>query len=610
MWHLEVESLLVLKNNRGVEDNRVRKLDYAVQINKTLLTRLIKNQHITLFSPNEVPGLYEAFFSDQEEFERLYTQYEADASIRKKQIPAIELFSSMMQERASTGRIYIHFVDHSNTHSPFNPKKAPIHMSNLCVAGDTLITIKDTSNGEPVHTQIANKVNEWVKVWNGVEWTDAYVVCTSKEPKKLYPVKLRIYRKDSAYSKDVIIYATEEHRWFVKGKMSQADELASIEKRTFELEAGDLMTAIFRFQNGLGVNDEAIVLEIDKEGYKEEPTYCYKEPKTGKAIFNGLLTGQCVEIALPTVPLNDVKDPEGELALCVLAAVNVGETSIEEMPAVTDILVRFLDALLDYQDYAVPAAAHSTLTRRPLGIGIINYAYWLTKQGIRMSDDEAAPVTHTLMEHLQYSAMKASVELAKEKGRCPGFDDLVLKDGILPIDTYKRDIDKFAPPIYECDWESLREEIKEHGIRNSTLTAMMPSESSSQVSNATNGIEPPRSLVTVKASKDGILKQVVPEILRLGLEYETLWELKDMEHYFRLMAVIQKFTCQSISTNTSYDPKRYPGEKVPMTVLLKDLTTAYKYGLKTLYYHHTRDGADDRQGDIDDDGCAGGACKI
>ena len=449
MWHLEVESLLVLKNNRGVEDNRVRKLDYAVQINKTLLTRLIKNQHITLFSPNEVPGLYEAFFSDQEEFERLYTQYEADASIRKKQIPAIELFSSMMQERASTGRIYIHFVDHSNTHSPFNPKKAPIHMSNLCV-----------------------------------------------------------------------------------------------------------------------------------------------------------------EVALPTVPLNNVNDPDGELALCVLAAVNVGETSIEEMPAVTDILVRFLDALLDYQDYTVPAAAHSTLTRRPLGIGIINYAYWLTKQGIRMSDDEAAPVTHTLMEHLQYSAMKASVELAKEKGRCPGFDDLVLKECILPIDTYKRDIDKFAPPVYECDWESLREEIKEYGIRNSTLTAMMPSESSSQVSNATNGIEPPRSLVTVKASKDGILKQVVPEILRLGLEYETLWELKDMEHYFRLMAVIQKFTCQSISTNTSYDPKRYPGEKVPMTVLLKDLTTAYKYGLKTLYYHHTRDGADDRQGDIEDDGCAGGACKI
>ena len=450
MWHLEVESLLVLKNNRGVEDNRVRKVDYGVQINKTLYTRLIKNQHITLFSPNEVPGLYDAFFEDQEEFERLYAQYEKDDSIRKKQVPAIELFSSMMQERASTGRIYIMNVDHSNTRSPFNPKKAPIHMSNLCT-----------------------------------------------------------------------------------------------------------------------------------------------------------------ETNLPTKSISYANPEEGEISLCVLAAVNVGECQDKhELHQASAILVRALDAVIDYQTYPVRAAEISTKLRRPIGIGIINYAYWLTKQGIRMSDDKAALVTHTLMEHLQYSAMKASVELAKEKGRCPGFDDLVLKDGILPIDTYKRDIDKFAPPIYECDWEGLREEIKKHGIRNSTLTAMMPSESSSQVSNATNGIEPPRSLVTVKASKDGILKQVVPEILRLGLEYETLWELKDMEHYFRLMAVIQKFTCQSISTNTSYDPKRYPGEKVPMTVLLRDLTTAYKYGLKTLYYHHTRDGADDRQGDIEDDGCAGGACKI
>lgn len=442
--------MLVLKNNRGVEDNRVRKMDYGVQINKTLYTRLIKNQHITLFSPNEVPGLYDAFFEDQEEFERLYTRYEADETIRKKRVPAADLFSSLMQERASTGRIYIMNVDHANTRSPFNPKKAPVHMSNLCA-----------------------------------------------------------------------------------------------------------------------------------------------------------------ETILPTKPISYKNPEEGEISLCVLAAVNVGECNdMNELHKAGDILVRALDALIDYQEYPVRAAEISTLNRRPLGIGMINYAYWLTKQGIRMSDDKAAPATHRLMEHLQYATMKASVDLANEKGRCPWFDDLVMADGLLPIDTYKRDIDAFCPPVYECDWEGLREEIKKHGIRNSTLTAMMPSETSSQISNATNGIEPPRSLVTVKASKDGILKQVVPDILNLGLTYETLWELEDMEHYFRLMAVIQKFTCQSISTNTSYDPKRYPGEKVPMKVLLKDLTTAYKYGLKTLYYHHTRDGADDRQGDIEDDGCAGGACKI
>ena len=450
LWHIEAESLLVLKNNRGVEDNRIRQLDYGVQINRLLYTRLIKGGNITLFSPNEVPGLYDAFFADQDEFERLYTQYEQDPNIRKRTLPATELFSTLMQERAGTGRIYIQNVDHCNTHSPFDPRVAPVHQSNLCM-----------------------------------------------------------------------------------------------------------------------------------------------------------------EIALPTKPLDNINDAEGEIALCTLSAFNLGAlNNLDELEELADLTVRALDALLDYQDYPVAAARTATMNRRTLGIGVINYAYYLAKNGVRYSDDSALGLTHRTFEAMQYYLLKASVNLAKEYGACPLFNQTVYSQGKLPIDTYKKDLDAVCNEPLHYDWESLRADIVKYGLRNSTLTALMPSETSSQIANATNGIEPPRGLVSVKASKDGILKQVVPEFETLKDAYETLWQLPGNEGYLKLVGVMQKFVDQSISANTAYDPNKFEGSKVSMKQMLKDLLTAYKYGVKTLYYHNTRDGADDTQADIQDDGCAGGACKI
>ncbi|KPN71651.1 class 1a ribonucleoside-diphosphate reductase subunit alpha [Neisseria sp. 83E34] len=450
LWHLEVESLLVLKNNRGVEDNRVRHLDYGVQINRLLYTRLIKGGNIALFSPHEVPGLYDAFFEDQDEFERLYTKYEQDENIRKRVIPATDLFSLLMQERASTGRIYIQNVDHCNTHSPFDSKVAPVRQSNLCL-----------------------------------------------------------------------------------------------------------------------------------------------------------------EIALPTKPLNDINDENGEIALCTLSAFNLGALeSLDELESLADLAVRALDALLDYQDYPVKAAYNATMNRRTLGIGVINYAYYLAKNGVRYSDDSAINLTHRTFEAIQYYLLKASVALAKEYGTCPLFKETTYSQGKLPIDTYKKDLDSICDEPLHLDWEGLRSEILQYGLRNSTLTALMPSETSSQIANATNGIEPPRGLVSIKASKDGILKQVVPEFQRLKNDYELLWQMKNNDGYIKLVGIMQKFVDQSISANTSYDPQRFEGGRVPMKQMLKDLLTAYKYGLKTLYYHNTRDGADDTQVDLQDDGCAGGACKI
>ena len=450
LWHLEVESLLVLKNNRGVEENRVRHMDYGVQLNKTMYQRLIQNQDITLFSPHDVPDLYEAFFADQARFEQLYAQYEADPSIRKKAIPALELFGLMMQERANTGRIYIQNVDHCNTHSPFNAALAPVRQSNLCL-----------------------------------------------------------------------------------------------------------------------------------------------------------------EISLPTKPLSDINDENGEIALCTLSAVNLGAIEdLSELADLADLLVRALDALLDYQDYPVKAAYTSTMRRRALGVGVINYAYYLAKNGVRYSDDSALTLTHHTFEALQYHLLRASNQLARELGTCTGFDQTTYAQGVLPIDTYKKDMDGICTEPLRCDWESLRADILAHGLRNSTLTALMPSETSSQIANATNGIEPPRGLVTVKSSKDGVLKQVVPEYERLKNQYELLWQMPNNNGYLKLVGVMQKFVDQSISANTNYDPQRFADGRVPMKQLLTDLLTAYKYGLKTLYYHNTRDGADDAQTDAPEDDCASGACKI
>jgi len=452
LWHLEVEELLVLKNNTGTDENRIRHLDYGVQFNGLMYQRFLADGNITLFSPHDVPGMYDAFFADQDEFKTLYEKYEQDESIRKRSVKARELFAKFMQERANTGRIYLQNVDHCNTHGAFDPALAPVRQSNLCM-----------------------------------------------------------------------------------------------------------------------------------------------------------------EITLPTKPLFSVQDEDGEIALCTLSAVNLGALeSLDELEGITEIIVRSLDALLDYQDYPIKSAEIASKNRRTLGIGVTNLAYYLAKNGMKYSDGSGNKLIHDTFEALQYYSLKASNKLAKELGACPLFSETQYAKGIMPIDSYKKDVDAFCSPELKLDWTTLRTEIVKTGLRNSTLTALMPCESSSQISNSTNGIEPPRGYVAVKQSKDGILKQIVPDFENLKSQYELLWDIKGNEGYLQLCAIMQKFVDQSISTNTHYDPSQFEGNRVPMKLFLMDLLKAYKYGIKTLYYHTTRDGATDEQNNSKpgDDDCADGACKL
>ncbi|SFV84924.1 Ribonucleotide reductase of class Ia (aerobic), alpha subunit [hydrothermal vent metagenome] len=451
LWHLEVKELLVLKNNTGTDENRIRHLDYGVQFNELMYQRFLVDGDITLFSPHDVPGLYDAFFVDQAEFTRLYEQYEQDGSIRKETIKARELFAKFMKERANTGRIYLQNVDHCNTHGAFDAKQAPVRQSNLCM-----------------------------------------------------------------------------------------------------------------------------------------------------------------EITLPTKPLYSVQDENGEVALCTLSAVNLGALdSLDELEDITEIIVRSLDSLLDYQDYPIKAAELASKNRRTLGIGVTNLAYYLAKNGAKYSDGSGNPLIHKTFEALQYYSLKASNKLANELGACPLFNETHYAQGIMPIDSYKKDIDAFCGTELTLDWDALRNDIVATGLRNSTLTALMPCESSSQISNSTNGIEPPRGFLSIKQSKDGILKQIVPEYEALKSQYELLWDIKDNEGYLQLCAIMQKFVDQSISTNTHYDPAQYDGNKVPMKLFLMDLLKAYKYGIKTLYYHTTRDGGGENMIEKEDDNaCADGVCKL
>ena len=452
LWHLEVESLLVLKNNTGTDENRIRHLDYGVQFNGLMYERFLKDSDITLFSPNDVPGLYDSFFADQKKFKKLYEKYESDESIRKETIKARDLFAMFMKERANTGRIYLQNVDHCNTHGAFNPEYAPIRQSNLCM-----------------------------------------------------------------------------------------------------------------------------------------------------------------EITLPTKPLFSVQDEKGEVALCTLSAVNLGALdSLDELEDITEIIVRSLDSLLDYQDYPLKSAEIASNNRRTLGIGVTNLAYYLAKNDAKYSDGSGNDLIHKTFEALQYYSLKASNKLAEELSPCPLFSETQYAKGIMPIDSYKKDIDAFCSTNLELDWDTLRKNIKSKGLRNSTLTALMPCESSSQISNSTNGIEPPRGFISVKQSKDGILKQVVPEYEKLHKKYELLWDIKDNEGYLQLCAIMQKFVDQSISTNTHYDPSQFEGSRVPMKLFLMDLLKAYKYGIKTLYYHTTRDGSGDDQNNTKqgDDDCEDGVCKL
>jgi ribonucleoside-diphosphate reductase alpha chain len=424
IWHQEIEDILVLKNNKGTEDNRVRKLDYSIQLSKIFYERFIQDSQITLFSPHDVPGLYDAFGTDT--FDDLYVQYENNSSIPSKTVKAQELILSLLKERAETGRIYIMNIDHCNSHSSFKDK---VEMSNLCQ-----------------------------------------------------------------------------------------------------------------------------------------------------------------EITLPTKPLTHIDDENAEIALCILSAVNVGKIKhLDDLEELCDLSVRALDELIDYQNYPVKAAEISTKARRSLGVGYIGLAHFFAKHQIKYSDNAALHLVHSLTEAFQYYLLKSSNQLAKEKGACSLFANTKYADGILPIDTYKKDVDELVPHHLHYDWESLRASILEHGLRNSTLSAQMPSESSSVVSNATNGIEPPRGYLSIKKSKKGPLKQIVPQYNTFKHNYTLLWDMPDNTGYINIVAVIQKYFDQAISGNWSYNPENYPDNEVPVSVMAQDLLNTYKYGWKTSYYQNTYD---------------------
>jgi len=424
IWHQEIEDILVLKNNKGTEDNRVRKLDYSIQISKIFYERFIQDGEITLFSPHDVPGLYEAFGTDN--FDELYVGYELDPAVPKKTIRAQELVLDLLKERAETGRLYIMNIDHCNSHSSFKDK---VNMSNLCQ-----------------------------------------------------------------------------------------------------------------------------------------------------------------EITLPTYPINHIDDKTGEIALCILSAVNVGKIrSDEELEDLCDLAVRGLEELIDYQDYPVDAAEIATKARRSLGIGFIGLAHYLAKLGYKYDSQEAWDAVHGLSESFQYYLLKSSNQLAKEKGWCENFGRTKYADGILPIDTYKKDVDEISSQELAHDWESLRASINEFGLRHSTLSAQMPSESSSVVSNATNGIEPPRDYLSIKKSKKGPLKQVVPGYNTLKNNYTLLWDMPNNTGYINVVAVMQKFFDQAISGNWSYNPEHFPDNEVPVSVMAQDFLSTYKYGWKTSYYQNTND---------------------
>ena len=448
VWHYEFEDLVVLKNNKGTEETRVRHMDYAFQFNKLMYERLIEGGDITLFDPNDVPGLYEAFFADQDKFKELYEKYERAYSIRKKTLPALEVFQSILTERKDTGRIYVMNVDHANEHGAFDVEKAPIRMSNLCC-----------------------------------------------------------------------------------------------------------------------------------------------------------------EIDLPTKPLESYDDENGEISLCTLSAINWGLIDdTKDFEKYCTLAVRALDNLLDYQEYPIKAAQNATMNRRPLGVGIINLAYFLAKRGLKYND-EAFDLIDEYAEAWSYYLIKASMEIAEEKGACLLSDDTKYASGKLPNDTYKGAVDNLVKRKSTLPWDSLRSALVEHGIRNSTLMALMPAETSAQISNSTNGIEPPRALVSYKQSKDGVMAQVVPGYHHLKNKYDLLWDQESPEGYLKICAILQKYIDQGISVNTSYNPEHFEDNKVPMSLMIKDLVMAYQFGLKQLYYFNTHDGSEDVKdeplalSEIDDEDC-------
>jgi ribonucleoside-diphosphate reductase alpha chain len=425
IWHLQFDDLIVLKNNQGTEETRVRHMDYGVVLSAFFWRRFKNKENITFFDPNEVPDLYEAFYQNTERFEELYVKYEKRKDLRKKSMSAEEVFKSgILKERTDTGRIYLVFIDNVMKQGPFDPEYHTIYQSNLCC-----------------------------------------------------------------------------------------------------------------------------------------------------------------EILLPTKSFKRLDDPEGRIALCTLGSINWGAfRNPEDMRRACRILHRSLNNILDYQDFLSIQSKLSNDEIRPLGIGITNLAYWHAKRSLKYGEKDALGEIKSWMEHQAFYLTEASVELAKERGKCEGSDQTRYGQGVFPWELRANGANELADFTPELDWETLRTQMKEHGVRNATQMAVAPVESSSVVINSTNGIEMPMSLITVKESKAGSFTQVVPEYHKLKNKYQLMWDQKDCTGYLKTAAVIAAYVDQSISTNTFYNPAHWADRKVPTTLIAKNLMQAHAWGLKTFYY--------------------------
>lgn len=588
VWHLEFEDLIVLKNNKGTEESRVRHMDYAFQFNKTMYERLLSGGNITLFSPHDVPGLLDAFYVDQVKFKKLYEKYEADPTIRKKVLPAIDVFTTFINERKDTGRIYLMNVDHANEHGSFIPELAPIRQSNLCLTGDTIVDVKVDNHHMK---QRLDKVPEILEKFDNVEVLSLNLESGSREYKKITRAAFMSRNATIIEIEDQLtgkkIRCTPDHQIYTKNRgyvlasdLTESDEL-DIRDTPAEISTEEEITSSIKITYLKQTADVYDITVLDNHNF----------------YANDILVHNCTEIDLPTKPLNDANDESAEISLCTLSAINWGlVNNPSEFEKYCTLAVRSLDELLDYQAYPVPAAEKSTMNRRPLGIGIINLAYFLAKRGLKYNAD-ALKTVDEYAEAWSYYLIKASADLAKEKGTIPLNHETKYGHGIVPVDTYKKDVDDLVPHQERCDWKGLRDQLKETGIRNSTLMALMPAETSAQISNSTNGIEPPRALVSYKQSKDGVMAQVVPGYHHLKNKYDLLWDQVTPEGYLKICAVLQKYIDQGISVNTSYNPEHFEDGKVPMSQLIKDIVTFYKYGGKQLYYNNTNDLA----GEIKDD---------
>lgn len=569
VWHKEIEDIIVLKNNKGTEDNRVRNLDYAIQFSKIFYERFIKNEGITLFSPHDVPGLYDKFGLDG--FDELYVQYENDPNIPKKKVKAQELILDILKERAETGRIYIMNMDHVNSHGSF---KDQVTMSNLCVAGDTEIEILHNNVSKTIQIQnLGEYLDEGVDVLSYDLETNVVRHAKVTAFAQTSP-KAKVLKVTDSYGNHELI-VTPDHKIFTSNRgYVMAQDLVETDQLVFVggESSGVIVTPL---------EDEIPVYDITVDG-------------THNFFANGVLISNCMEITLRTKPINHIDDEFGKIALCILSCINVGIVkSDKELEDLCDIIVRFLDELIDHQEYPVKAAEITTRGSRSLGIGMIGLAHYLAKLGYKYDDPQAWEAVHGLSESIQYYLLKASNQLAKEKGPCDHFSTTKYHDGILPIDTYKKEVDEICSPELQHDWEQLRKDILEHGLRHTTLTAQPPTESSSVVCNSTNGIEPPRDFLSIKQSKKGTLKQIVPQYTRLKNNYTLLWDMPSNEGYINIVAVMQKFFDQAISANWSYNPENYPNKEVPISVIVKDFLSTYKVGHKTAYYHNTYDGKTD-----------------